>query len=1152
MQYNVRKEKNGTMVPLLLDKRIQDYDILAIQEPWRNPFMSTSYCPRGACFTLAYQEDPQTRVCFYIHKNLDPNSWEVEYISTDLSVLTLRQGGDLPTIRIYNAYSLSPSSQSSMTEPPTITALRTHLLENNEVSIVLGDFNLHHPHWGGELCRRPHAAASLLLDCMLQADLSLLSAPGEVTWEARGSQTAIDTVFASSWITERRIRCGTDPTLAQSSDHRPITTHLSFQVEHDNTRRRAWKRIDTTRFYQALERESPAIRNLLDETAIDCSTLEIIRAIQAAIEESVPWEAPSVYATPGWTTECSEAIRQTKRAQRTWQRTRDQADWIEYRRQAARKSKVIRNAKRDEFRTKVRDITKQPQGLWRLAKWARTKSGLPPELPQFPPIRNGDEMVTDFQAKADLLTEAFFPPQTPADLSDIIGEQAEEPLSPPPPLLGHAFEPTAIDTGHTPGPLNLPLLMGQAAEPSPNTTEPQGSRLELPYETTVTSDEVKAAIWKPRPNKAPGPDDIPNHILRLVEGKLNKQITHLFQACVNLAYHPRHFRVARTIALKKPGKPDYTQATAWRPIALLNSLGKALEAIQARRLTELAERHRLLPDEQHGCRAQHSTESALELLTEQIRTAWSEDKVVTVLSLDVQGAFDRVSHPRLLNNLRRKGIPESLVQWTKSFLTDRRTSLTLQSWTTNEFSVTTGIPQGSPISPILYLFFNAPLLEACRQQGANAVGFADDITLLACGNSTEENCETLSRLHVTCQRWAHTHGASFSPSKYQLMHLTRATRRYNLHVPLVLEERRIEPSTEIKILGLYVDPKMKWGAHIKKIKAKMTRQTMALSRITASTWGTGYSKGRLVYNAIIRPAITYAAPIWHTPMPQTGDPRNLLKPLDVVQNDCLRQVTGAYRATSIRHLEAEAVVPPLEAFITQQQIRTRAWLEATGRRDEIQEACHRIRERCTTTRRRRRAVRETPGEIKHRWARDQAWPEKSIARRPQPWRRVAETLQPNTMTKVELNRTMETALGRAWRASWVRHGGDPQEIPDRNLRQPFQKRLKLHEGLTKAQSSLAIQLRTRKIGLRQFLYDRHVPTVPSPACDCGWHSQTVDHILLYCPRYTRSRPRLLECAATRDLGTMLSTNQGLKAATTWMMELDILGQYQWARRFPDP
>ncbi len=134
-----------------------------------------------------------------------------------------------------------------------------------------------------------------------------------------------------------------------------------------------------------------------------------------------------------------------------------------------------------------------------------------------------------------------------------------------------------------------------------------------------------------------------------------------------------------------------------------------------------------------------------------MHTVWDcgKNKVASLLSLDMAGAFDNVFHHRLLHNLRQKGIPKLIVNWTRSFLTDRETSLTLGRITSRLEPAETGISQGSPVSSILFLFFNAFLIEryAEAKLKLQVEGFVDDIYLLAYGKSTEANCENLKKAH---------------------------------------------------------------------------------------------------------------------------------------------------------------------------------------------------------------------------------------------------------------------------------------------------------------------------------------------------------------------------------------------------------------------
>ena len=113
------------------------------------------------------------------------------------------------------------------------------------------------------------------------------------------------------------------------------------------------------------------------------------------------------------------------------------------------------------------------------------------------------------------------------------------------------------------------------------------------------------------------------------------------------------------------------------------------------------------------------------------------------------GAYDHVSHARLLHNLKKRKISNWIIQWVKSFLKERRSSIAFEEKTSAVSMINAGVPQRFPVSLILYLFFNADLLDICEQQKrkTTSIEFVDDVNVLTYSTSTEENCKTLKKLH---------------------------------------------------------------------------------------------------------------------------------------------------------------------------------------------------------------------------------------------------------------------------------------------------------------------------------------------------------------------------------------------------------------------
>ena len=285
-----------------------------------------------------------------------------------------------------------------------------------------------------------------------------------------------------------------------------------------------------------------------------------------------------------------------------------------------------------------------------------------------------------------------------------------------------------------------------------------------------------------------------------------------------------------------------------------------------------------------------------------------------MLLLDAAGAFDNVVHERLLHNLRKRRIDEQIVRWIASFLTNRTTILKTGEFTSVLMQITSGIPQRLPLSGILYLFYNADLLEDINpHDSSSSLGYIDDIGILVIGNSTEENCRSLATIHeMVCKPWADTHGSSFAVSKYQLIHFTRRTSSNINHRLLLSSGQQVTPMPSVVYLGIIFDVKLKWNAQLALIKAKVQKSIGALASLGGSTWGASLQVIRKIYIAVVISQMTYGLSIWYTPSGEPRHNKSQLALLETLQYKAQKTIGGAFSATSKSALNIEAYIPPIK------------------------------------------------------------------------------------------------------------------------------------------------------------------------------------------------------------------------------------------------
>jgi hypothetical protein len=397
---------------------------------------------------------------------------------------------------------------------------------------------------------------------------------------------------------------------------------------------------------------------------------------------------------------------------------------------------AVRRAKRSYWRSRVEESDTLPK-LYRVTNWHRHSSRY-----LSPPLSGPDGLITSPEGKQELLHQVL--------------------------LSRH------LDTEDVP--YTCPAVPEREIEWAP------------------LSDKEAFSATCQVTTTAPGHDEITAQVLREAWPQLGSRITTLFSSCLQLGHHPTAFKQAAVVVIPKPGDRNRTLPKSYRPIALLSCLGKGLERLIGRRLVYLALRNSILARDQCGATSRRAATDLTTALYSDIEDIWDHKQAAGMVTVDIRGAFDGVLPGRLLLRLRQQGWPPPLLAWVRSYLNGRTASITLDGATSRPFDVLCGLPQGSPVSPILFLLYVEPILKLTLTGCRGRFGYADDACFLGAGRDLSGCRLVLQATLDTVRSWGEQNGILFSEEKTELQYFTPRTRWVQHMEPIQAGDQTIIPN----------------------------------------------------------------------------------------------------------------------------------------------------------------------------------------------------------------------------------------------------------------------------------------------------------------------------------------------------------------------
>ena len=219
----------------------------------------------------------------------------------------------------------------------------------------------------------------------------------------------------------------------------------------------------------------------------------------------------------------------------------------------------------------------------------------------------------------------------------------------------------------------------------------------------ISSQGVAKLLSDLQPHKTPGPDGIPNTVLKSCANNIAPALSLIHQRSLDTGSLPSHWLTANISAAFKKG--DRHLAENYRPISLTSVPSKILEHVICRHLLNHLENNKILTNLNHGFRSDYSCETQLLTTVHDFVTSFENNKQVDVAILDFSKAFDTVPHRKLLHKLSQYGITGPIHSWLQNFLTGRTMRVVVVCCSSDSTSVDSGGPQGTVLGPLLFLCY---------------------------------------------------------------------------------------------------------------------------------------------------------------------------------------------------------------------------------------------------------------------------------------------------------------------------------------------------------------------------------------------------------------------------------------------------------------
>lgn len=743
------------------------------------------------------------------------------------------------------------------------------LYQANNDCIMMGDLNAALQQMGS---RKTNTKGKQLQDIINEGYLNCVD-DNSTTFERSSYEEKLDWILASqplfSFITDFE----THPTLGTSSGHKPITFNLTVEAEAKPLSPRLsfnFKTANWSKFRTKLDEQLQRWNNVQSSTLVNIEeyTTFITNSLCTATSEAI--RTNTQRNTTYTVSEATKRLIQMKHsAYRRWKKTNEQEDKQRYYSYKVLLTNSLRNDRKNHIKQLMSSLCQKR--MYSDAVWLTVRKFHNKRIKQtYSGVMQYNNMkaVTNAE-KADLFAD-YFEGEVYAEATDTL------------PFHTHITQQT------------------------------HKIRQNIHHKTSqtkwkeITTAEVKMHIKQLR-NSSTGPDNIHNRCLKNYTELLLKHLTHLFNQILLQGHLPKMWKHANIILLLKPNK-DKQSPSSYRPISLLSCLGKLLEKVIKSRLMLEVERRQILPAHQAGFRSKKSTIYNIVRLERYAREQLIRSRHSAVILFDIKAAFDSVWHDGLIYKINDLKLPSYLTNYLITFLHDRTASIELENTLSRPFKLGSGTPQGSPLSPLLYIIYTADSMNGIPKHTEYGL-FADDTALWTSCNTTLNLAFRLQTAVDEFQSWCKHWKLKLQPTKTELIHFNvHPRRKYKHEVTVKVEDTMIKPSDETRYLGVIIDKQLQWTSHLRHIEKAVTPRISLLRYLSRAAEEPNEKTMINIFASIVRTVMVYGHPVLLTAS------NKFWNRLQTIQNKAIRAALNLPHYTSTRYIHQITNLPQIKDF----------------------------------------------------------------------------------------------------------------------------------------------------------------------------------------------------------------------------------------------